>query len=69
MLAPMPSQAVLIQMWPAGSVLKVMPPKRPVVRGMAGVVEVDGIDLAGVQGLREVDEDGGSGVALVLELG
>ena len=36
---------------------------------MAGVVEVDGIDLAGAQGLREIDEDGASGVALVFELG
>ena len=34
---------------------------------MAGVVEVDGIDLAGVEGLGEVDEDG-AGVALVFEL-
>ena len=35
--------------------------------GVAGVVEVDGVGLAGVECLREVDEDG-SGIALVLQL-
>ena len=36
--------------------------------GMAGVIEVDGVGLAGAEGAREVNEDS-SGVALVFQLG
>ena len=38
------------------------------LRRMAGVVEVDGVDLSGAQRFREVDEDG-AGIALVFERG
>ena len=43
-----------------------MPPKRPGLRRVAGVVEVDRVDLALLQRLREVDEHGAE-LALVLQ--
>ena len=43
----------------AGGVLvNVNPPKRPVLFRISGVVEVDGVGVAGAKGLRKVDEDG-----------
>ena len=67
-LAPMPSQAVLIQGWPAGSLPEGDAAEAAGLHGIAGVVEVDAVGAAGAEGFGEVDEDG-AGIALVLEGG
>ena len=67
-LAPMPSQAVLTQGWPDGSLLERDAAEAAGLDGIPGVVEVDGVGAAGAERLGKIDEDG-AGIALVLEGG